>query len=88
MKTTVEIRDLLMARAETICDKHNISMNTLMNRALAAEVEKLAAQPVWKPTDEFIIHGDVMLNTDVDANIAQMYEEMMANDFMTIDEEQ
>jgi hypothetical protein len=88
MKTTVEIRDLLMARAETICDKHNISMNTLMNRALAAEVEKLAAQPVWKPTDEFIIHGDVMLNTDVDADIAQMYEEMMANDFMTIDEEQ
>jgi len=88
MKTTVEIRDLLMARAETICDKHNISMNTLMNRALAAEVEKLAAQPVWKPTDEFIIHGDVMVNSDVNADIAQMYEEMMANDFMTIDEEQ
>ena len=59
-----------------------------MNRALAAEVEKLAAHPVWKPTDEFIIHGDVMLNTDVDADIAQMYEEMMANNFMTIDEEQ
>lgn len=88
MKTTVEIRDLLMANAEAICYKHNISMNTLMNRALAAEVEKLAAQPVWQPTDEFIIHGDVMVNSDVDADIAQMYEEMMANDFMTIDEEQ
>jgi len=88
MKTTVEIRDLLMADAEVVCDKHNISMDTLVNRALAAEVEKLAAQPVWQPTDEFLIHGDVILNTDVDADIAQMYEEMMANDFMTIDEEQ
>ncbi len=88
MKTTVEIRDLLMADAEAVCDKHNISMNTLIDRALAAEVEKLAAQPVWQPTDEFIIHGDVMVNTDVDAEIAAMYEEMMANDFMTIDEEQ
>jgi hypothetical protein len=88
MKTTVEIRDLLMADAEAVCDKHNISMDTLMNRALAAEVEKLAAQPVWQPTDEFLIHGDVMVNTDVDAEIAAMYEEMMANDFMTIDEEQ
>jgi hypothetical protein len=88
MKTTVEIRDLLMADAEAVCDKHNISMDTLMNRALATEVEKLAAQPVWQPTDEFIIHGDVMVNSDVNADIAQMYEEMMANDFMTIDEEQ
>jgi len=88
MKTTVEIRNLLMADAKAVCDKHNISMDTLIDRALEAEVEKLAAQPVWKPTDEFIIHGDVMVNTDVDADIAQMYEEMMANDFMTIDEEQ
>jgi ribosomal protein S13 len=88
MKTTVEIRDLLMADAKAVCDKHNISMDTLIDRALEAEVEKLAAQQVWQPTDEFIIHGDVMLNTDVDADIAQMYEEMMANDFMTIDEEQ
>ena len=88
MKTTVEIRDLLMAGAKEVCDKHNISMNTLIDRALEAEVEKLAAQPVWQPTDEFLIHGDVMLNTDVDADIAQMYEEMMANDFMTIDEDQ
>jgi hypothetical protein len=88
MKTTVEIRDLLMAEAKAVCDKHNISMNTLIDRALEAEVEKLAAQPVWQPTDEFLIHGDVMLNTDVDADIAQMYEEMMANDFMTIDEDQ
>jgi hypothetical protein len=77
-----------MADAKTVCDKHNISMTTLMNRALTAEVEKLAAQPVWQPTDEFIIHGDVMVNSDVNADIAQMYEEMMANDFMTIDEEQ
>jgi len=88
MKTTVEIRDPLMADAEAVCDKHNISMDTLIDRALAAEVEKLAAQPVWQPTDEFIIHGDVMVNSDVNADIAQMYEEMMANDFMTIDEEQ
>ena len=88
MRTTVEIRDLLMAEAKEVCDKHNISMNTLIDRALEAEVEKLAAQPVWQPTDEFIIHGDVMVNSDVDADIAQMYEEMMANDFMTIDEDQ
>ena len=88
MKTTVEIRDLLMAGAKEVCDKHNISMNTLIDRALEAEIEKLAAQPVWQPTDEFIIHGDVMINTDVDADIAQMYEEMMANDFMSVPEEQ
>jgi hypothetical protein len=86
MKTTVEIRDPLMAEAKSVCAKHNITINTLINRALAAEVEKLAAQPVWQPTDEFLIHGDVMVNTDVDADIAAMYEEMMANDFMTIDE--
>lgn len=77
MKTTVEIRDLLMAEAKEVCDKHNISMNTLMNRALAAEVEKLGAQPVWQPTDEFLIHGDVIVNSDVNADIAQMYEELM-----------
>ena len=77
MKTTVEIRDLLMADAEAVCDRHNISMNTLVNRALAAEVEKLAAQPVWKPTDEFLWHGPVDPNYDADVAIAQMYEEMM-----------
>ena len=88
MKTTVEIRDPLMAEAKEICALHNITLKGLIERALAAEIEKLAAQPVWQPTDEFIIHGDVMVNTDVDAEIAAMYEEMMANDFMTIDEEQ
>ena len=88
MNTTVEIRDLLMAEAKAVCDKHNISMDTLVNRALAAEVEKLAAQPVWQPTDEFLWHGPVDPNYDADVAIAQMYEEMRANDFMTIDEEQ
>lgn len=88
MKIDVEIRNPLMAEAEAVCAKHNISMNTLIDRALAAEVEKLAAQPVWQPTDEFLIHGDVMVNSDVDADIARMYEEMMANDFMTITEDQ
>ena len=63
-------------------------MESLIERALAAEIEKFHAQPVWQPTDEFIIHGDVMINTDVDADIAQMYEEMMANDFMSVPEEQ
>ena len=88
MKTTVEIRDPLMAEAKEVCALHNITLKGLIERALAAEIEKLAAQPRWQPTDEFLIHGDVMINTDVDADIAQMYEEMMANDFMTIDEEQ
>jgi len=88
MKTTVEIRDLLMAEAEAVCAKHNISMDTLIDRALEAEVEKLATQPVWQPTDEFLWHGPVDPNYDADVAIAQMYEEMMANDFMTIDEEQ
>jgi hypothetical protein len=88
MKTTVEIRDPLMAEAEAVCAKHNIIMYTLIDRALAAEVEKLAAQPVWQPTDEFLIHGDVMVNTDVDAEIAAMYEDMMKNDFMSIPEEE
>ena len=77
MKTTVEIRDLLMADAKAVCDKHNISMDTLMNRALEAEVEKLAAQPVWQPTDEFLWHGPVDPNIDVNESIEQMYEELM-----------
>ena len=76
-----------MAEAEAVCAKHNISMITLIDRALATEVERLAAQPVWQPTDEFLIHGDVMVNTDVDAEIAAMYEDMMKNDFMTVEEE-
>ncbi len=88
MKTTVEIRDLLMAEAKEVCDKHNISMNTLIDRALEAEVEKLAAQPVWQPTDEFLWRGPVDPNYDPDVSINQMYLDMMANDFMTIDEEQ
>jgi hypothetical protein len=83
MKTTVEIRDPLMAEAKEVCALHNITLKGLIERALAAEIERLATQPVWQPTDEFIIHGDVMLNTDVDAEIAAMYEEMMANDFMS-----
>jgi hypothetical protein len=62
-------------------------MKGLIERALAAEIEKLAAQPVWQPTDEFLIHGDVMVDTDVDAEIAAMYEEMIANDFMTVEED-
>jgi hypothetical protein len=77
MKTTVEIRDLLMAGAKEVCDKHNISMNTLIDRALEAEVEKLAAQPVWQPTDEFLWHGPVDPNIDVNESIDQMYEELM-----------
>ena len=77
MKIDVEIRNPLMAEAEAVCAKHNISMTTLMNRALAAEVEKLAAQPRWQPTDEFIIHGDVTVRSDVNADIAQMYEDIM-----------
>ena len=77
MKIDVEIRNPLMADAEAVCTKHNISMTTLMNRALAAEVEKLAAQPRWQPTDEFIIHGDVTVRSDVNADIAQMYEDIM-----------
>ena len=77
MKTTVEIRDPLMAGAKEVCDKHNISMNTLIDRALEAEIEKLAAQPVWKPTDEFLWHGPVDPNIDVNESIDQMYEELM-----------
>ena len=78
MKTTVEIRDPLMAEAEAVCAKHNISITTLINRALAAEVEKLAAQPVWQPTDEFLWHGPVDPNIDVIESIDQMYLAIMA----------
>ena len=88
MKIDVEIRNPLMAEAEAVCAKHNISMTTLMNRALAAEVEKLAAQPVWKPTDEFLWHGPVDPNYDADVAIDQMYLDMMKNDFMSIPEEE
>jgi hypothetical protein len=34
-----------------------------------------------------LIHGDVMVDTDVDAEIAAMYENMMANDFMMVEED-
>jgi len=78
MKTTVEIRDLLMADAEAVCDKHNISMNTLIDRALEAEIEKLAATPRWQPTDEFLWHGPVDPNIDVIESIDQMYLDIMA----------
>ncbi len=88
MKTTVEIRDPLMAEAKEVCALHNITLKGLIERALAAEIEKLAAQPVWQPTDEFIIHGDVMINTDVDAEIAAMYEDMMAHDFMSHEDDE
>jgi len=87
MKIDIEIRNPLMADAEVVCAKHNINMNTLIDRALVAEVEKLAAQPVWQPTDEFLWHGPVDPNYDPDVAIAQMYEEMMANDFMTVEED-
>ena len=88
MKTTVEIRDPLMAEAKEVCALHNITLKGLIERALAAEIEKLAAQPVWQPTDEFIIHGDVMINTDVDAEIAAMYEDMIAHDFMSHEDDE
>ena len=52
-------------------------MESLIERALAAEVEKLAAQPVWQPTDEFLWHGPVDPNIDVNESIDQMYEELM-----------
>jgi hypothetical protein len=77
MKTTVEIRDPLMAEAKAVCALHNITMKGLIERALAAEIEKLATQPVWQPTDEFIIHGDLTVRSDVNADIAQMYEDIM-----------
>ena len=77
MKTTVEIRDPLMVEAKAICAKHNMSMKGLIERALAAEIEKLAAQPVWQPTDEFLLHGEMDPNYDADVAIAQMYEDIM-----------
>ena len=87
MKTTVEIRDPLMAEAKEVCALHNITLKGLIERALAAEIEKLAAQPVWQPTDEFLWHGPTDPNYDPDVAIAQMYEDMMANDFMTVEQD-
>jgi hypothetical protein len=86
MKTTVEIRDPLMAEAKEVCALHNITLKGLIERALAAEIEKLAAQPIWQPTDEFLWNGPTDPNYDPDVAIAQMYEDMMANDFMTVEE--
>ena len=88
MKIAVEIRNPLMAEAEAVCAKHNISLNTLIDRALAAEVEKLATKPRWQPTDEFLWHGPVDPNIDVNESIDQMYLDMMKNDFMSIPEEE
>ena len=78
MKTTVEIRDPLMAEAKEICALHNITLKGLIERALAAEIEKLAAQPRWQPTDEFLWHGPVDPNIDVNESIDQMYLAIMA----------
>lgn len=78
MKTTVEIRDPLMAEAKEVCALHNITMKGLIERALAAEIERLAAQPVWQPTDEFLWHGPVDPNFDVNESIDQMYLAIMA----------
>jgi hypothetical protein len=66
-----------MAEAKEVCALHNITLKGLIERALAAEIEKLAAQPRWQPTDEFLIHGDVVVDSDVNAEIAAMYEELM-----------
>ena len=41
----------------------------------------------WQPTDEFLVYGPVDPNYDPDVAIAQMYEEMMASDFMTKEED-
>jgi len=78
MKTTVEIRDPLMAEAKEICALHNITLKGLIERALAAEIEKLAVQPRWQPTDEFLWHGPVDPNIDVNESIDQMYLAIMA----------
>jgi hypothetical protein len=88
MKIEVEIRNPLMAEVEAVCAIHNISMTTLIDRALATEVEKLAAQPVWQPTDEFLWHGPVDPNYDADVAIDQMYLDMMKNDFMSVPEDE
>lgn len=78
MKTTVEIRDPLMAEAKEVCALHNITLKGLIERALAAEIEKLAAQQRWQPTDEFLWHGPVDPNIDVIESIDQMYLTIMA----------
>ena len=78
MKTTVEIRDPLMAEAKEICALHNITLKGLIERALAAEIEKLAATPRWQPTDEFLWHGPVDTNIDVLESFDQMYLAIMA----------
>ena len=78
MKTTVEIRDPLMAEAKEVCALHNITLKGLIERALAAEIEKLAAQPRWQPTDEFLWNGPVDPNIDVIESIDQMYLTIMA----------
>jgi len=78
MKTTVEIRDPLMAEAKEVCALHNITLKGLIERALAAEIEKLAAKPRWQPTDEFLWHGPVDPNIDVNESIDQMYLAIMA----------
>ena len=78
MKTTVEIRDPLMAEAKEVCALHNITLKGLIERALAAEIAKLAAQPVWQPTDEFLWNGPVDPNIDVIESIDQMYLTIMA----------
>ena len=78
MKTTVEIRDPLMVEAKAVCAKHNMSMKSLIEKALAAEIEKLAAQPKWEPTDDFLWHGPVDPNIDVNDEIDRMYLSIMA----------
>ena len=78
MKTTVEIRDPLMAEAKAVCALHNITLKGLIERALAAEIEKLAATPRWQPTDEFLWHGPVDPNIEVIESIDQMYLAIMA----------
>ena len=52
-------------------------MKGLIERALAAEIERLAATPRWQPTDEFLWHGPVDPEIDVNESIAKMYEELM-----------
>ena len=88
MKTTVEIRDPLMAEAKEVCALHNITLKGLIERALAAEIEKLVAQPVWQRTDEFLWHGPVDPNYNPNVAIDQMYLDMMKNDFMSVPEEE
>ena len=67
-----------MAEAKEVCALHNITLKGLIERALAAEIEKLAAQPRWQPTDEFLWHGPVDPNVDVNESIDQMYLAIMA----------